>query len=365
MDTLLTIGGFTPLPYIFYSVIQSARQRGQINFFGALLALAAALIPVGLVGWSVVSGASEPVFTVAALASAGVVVLFSLFLILRDARQHTTGLNQSYGLLGLGVGMLVIAGVLALPLVLPLVPGVTTASDASASQTQTTAFPAFPASTAGDDTALQTADTTNTAFTPPAGFALPGGAAPETATSDTSESDTSGSEASAQTIMLPAAPAGFASPTLEAPAEESAVEAAAVESSTTDLAEAGQVRFTYEDFATQVFARISAESTAIPAVEAFSLAAETSEPAEGGDGSAAASEATPAAPTWTCVVTVNFNLNLRTAPSVDAERLLTIPYTSVLAATERTDDNWWRITYEGIEGWVCGEYLTADPSCAA
>ncbi|MBL8134539.1 MAG: SH3 domain-containing protein [Anaerolineae bacterium] len=364
MDTLLTIGGFTPLPYIFYSVIQSARQRGQINFFGALLALAAALIPVGLVGWMVVSGASQPVFTVAALASAGVVLLFSLFLMVRDARQHTTGLNQSYGLLGLGVGVLVIAGVLALPLVLPLVPGVTAVSDASDSQTQTPLLPAFAAPAAGDDTAAQTADTTNMAFTPPAGFALPGGAASETAASDTSAS-----EASAQTIALPAAPAGFAPPALEASAEESAVEASATEapaaeSSMADMTEARQARFTYEDFATQVFARISAESTAIPALAAFSLTAETPEPAADDEGTAGDAAETPAAPTWTCVVTVNFNLNLRTAPSVDAERLLTIPYTSVLAATERTDDNWWHVTYEGIEGWVSGEYLTADAACA-
>ncbi|MBK8027121.1 MAG: hypothetical protein IPK19_38470 [Chloroflexi bacterium] len=155
MDTLLTIGGFTPLPYIFYSVIQTARQHGRINFFGALLALAAALIPIGLVGWMSVTGTSDPVFTVAAIANAAIVLLFSILIAVRDARQPSPGLNHSYGPLGLGVGVLVIAAVLLIPIALPLVAGTTAAADTASADTtaQQQVFPAFAAPNNNTETA--------------------------------------------------------------------------------------------------------------------------------------------------------------------------------------------------------------------
>ncbi|MBK8027120.1 MAG: SH3 domain-containing protein [Chloroflexi bacterium] len=67
--------------------------------------------------------------------------------------------------------------------------------------------------------------------------------------------------------------------------------------------------------------------------------------------------------TGACAVTVLRNLNLRTEPSADSERLLTIPYTTVLTASEKSADNWWRVTYDGLDGWVSGEFVTVDSTC--
>ncbi len=66
----------------------------------------------------------------------------------------------------------------------------------------------------------------------------------------------------------------------------------------------------------------------------------------------------------TCLVTVNYNLNLRAGPSTEDEWLLTIPYTSVIQTTGQNSEGWWLVRYEGQSGWVSGEYLTPSPSCS-
>ena len=66
----------------------------------------------------------------------------------------------------------------------------------------------------------------------------------------------------------------------------------------------------------------------------------------------------------TCLVTVNYNLNLRAGPSTEDEWLLTIPYTSVIQTTGQNSEGWWLVSYAGQSGWVSGEYLTASPSCS-
>jgi uncharacterized membrane protein YidH (DUF202 family) len=66
-----------------------------------------------------------------------------------------------------------------------------------------------------------------------------------------------------------------------------------------------------------------------------------------------------------CTVTARQNVNLRESPSLNATRLTTIPFNTVLAASAKSEDgNWWRVTFEGQTGWVSAEFVNADPRCS-
>ncbi|GEM_PF-3061326 len=67
-----------------------------------------------------------------------------------------------------------------------------------------------------------------------------------------------------------------------------------------------------------------------------------------------------------CGALVNYNLNLRAAPSLDAEIRLVIPYETIIQVAGRNEAaEWWFVTYDGTWGWVDGQYLSLDTSCDA
>lgn len=66
----------------------------------------------------------------------------------------------------------------------------------------------------------------------------------------------------------------------------------------------------------------------------------------------------------TCHALVNFNLNLRSAPSTSADILTVIPFGSRISVAGRNSDSaWWFVDYNGLWGWVSGEYITVESSC--
>ncbi len=65
-----------------------------------------------------------------------------------------------------------------------------------------------------------------------------------------------------------------------------------------------------------------------------------------------------------CLALTKFNVNLRAAPSLDAELVLTIPFDNTVSLFGRTEDSaWWYGEYEGQAGWISGEFLTLTASC--
>jgi hypothetical protein len=65
-----------------------------------------------------------------------------------------------------------------------------------------------------------------------------------------------------------------------------------------------------------------------------------------------------------CLASVNFNLRLRAAPSGDADTLLVIPFATTIELYARNSDGlWWQAIYEGQTGWVDGQYLTLSAAC--
>jgi hypothetical protein len=65
-----------------------------------------------------------------------------------------------------------------------------------------------------------------------------------------------------------------------------------------------------------------------------------------------------------CVAMLQFNVNLRESPDLDAELLLTIPFDTVVSLYAQSEDGeWWFTEYEGQSGWLKGEFLTLTASC--
>ncbi|MCA9904128.1 MAG: SH3 domain-containing protein [Anaerolineae bacterium] len=87
-------------------------------------------------------------------------------------------------------------------------------------------------------------------------------------------------------------------------------------------------------------------------------------PTESAPESASASTAEATAPR--CVGTVQNNLNLRTGPDVTYERILTIPYATLLTIHARSEDGGWlRVEYDDTSGWVSADYVVLDGTCSA
>lgn len=70
-------------------------------------------------------------------------------------------------------------------------------------------------------------------------------------------------------------------------------------------------------------------------------------------------------PEVVCGALANFNVNLRVAPSLDAQVLAVIPYQSVVQLGGRAErGNWWLALYQSQWGWIDGDYLVLDTVCA-
>lgn len=68
----------------------------------------------------------------------------------------------------------------------------------------------------------------------------------------------------------------------------------------------------------------------------------------------------------TCVLVVDYNLNLRDQPTQDGSTVLvSIPFGTTVNADAVTGDGWYSVSYAGEMGWVTGEYVTAASSCAS
>jgi uncharacterized protein YraI len=62
---------------------------------------------------------------------------------------------------------------------------------------------------------------------------------------------------------------------------------------------------------------------------------------------------------------MNFNVNMREAPDLEAELVATIPYESAIPLYGRNDNStWWFAQYDGEAGWISGEYILLTSACA-
>jgi Bacterial SH3 domain len=66
----------------------------------------------------------------------------------------------------------------------------------------------------------------------------------------------------------------------------------------------------------------------------------------------------------TCDISIIYNLNLRDQPTTDSTIYLSIPFGTTVVSDGRTENNWYRVSYDGQTGWVSGEFVSAGASCA-
>jgi len=442
-------GVLMPLPYIVYAVIQTVRGKVNITGFGTLLAYAAVLIPLIIIAIQTVNDVEPAILTVAAIASGVAVAIFSLILLIRDLRRPDRTLNQSYGVLGIGVGVLVIAGTLLTPTVLEQVSSLmgvssanTTAATAAAAGggnfaagnfqapeltadmassalvqtiatasgltgeavieqiTSGTSIQAMVSNGGGDVAAVTSAITSAVeqaindgtlnsqmltrfgdaatfadqlvqgalpgqlgqtmlvqlisggsalpdagSFAPPANAAAPAdattanpAAADQTVVDQTQTSADQTTGSSERPAGFPEAPAGFAMPGGSGGGSDSASGAAAQPAATEEARPTATSLPTSTPVPTQ---------TPRPTSTPFPTFAPTS----------------TVAPAATCSVLVNFNLNLRSGPNADDDLLLTIPFGTIVTASDHNADDWWQVTYEDVSGWISGEYVTVMAGC--
>jgi cellobiose-specific phosphotransferase system component IIA len=100
------------------------------------------------------------------------------------------------------------------------------------------------------------------------------------------------------------------------------------------------------------------EATAADEAEATEESGETSADAE--------TVSTSASNSATCVLVVDYNLNLRDQPTQEGSTVLvSIPFGTTVNANAVTEDGWYSVSYAGETGWVTGEYVTAASTCAS
>ncbi len=68
-----------------------------------------------------------------------------------------------------------------------------------------------------------------------------------------------------------------------------------------------------------------------------------------------------------CLAQVDYNLRVRSSPeqiNAPDNTLITIPFGTVIDLYGRSEDGlWWFTIYEGVEGWVVGEFMTIGAAC--
>lgn len=116
--SLLISGGIFALVFVLYSLVQTARGRLQVSFWGMVLAFLATLLPVGAIIANQMSPTRLLFIDVAAVGIAVVVILFSGIILFIEHRRSANASNSagaSRGVLGIGMGTVVIVAALVVP----------------------------------------------------------------------------------------------------------------------------------------------------------------------------------------------------------------------------------------------------------
>lgn len=412
LQSLMAYAPFIGLLYLAFALLQALRKQQQ-GLFAALLALIALAAP--LAALFLVQGAAARASLVNALTFNAVIIFIGSLVIRQlEKRNPARATNRSYGMLGVGLGVLLAAGTFAAPFISTAVVSGATASAADFSTAQTDST----LQTVSNVTAQTDSETSEVVEVLTAQTGL------------TSDELTTQIESGSTIADLVAAHGGDLDAVITA-----------VASALDDLKTAGGMQ-------AQMLSRMGDDTTAIATqlvngeldsraqqfMVRMLVSGDTGFPAAGqapasGDGTpsapvAGAGFAPPAAGTMvapegfappagdtaaeptteptaipvsptattvrptqivfpsptptlaatatsiaatqqavTCAVTINYNLNLREAPNTDSTILLSIPYGSTVMASGRNTDGWYQVSYEGNSGWVSGDYVTPASTC--
>ncbi len=346
LQTFVPYMPFLAVLFVLFALLQALRHRRQ-GFGAALLALVSIAAP--LAAYLLSSDVSLRASLIQSMTiNAAVVFVASLLTLLIERRDPKRDPNHSYGLLGIGLSMLLVVGMFALPMI----------AATSATNSTTAAF--NTAANTGDTVLVsavtpgaaisQSSDTTvqpqATPAAPPNGnFAPPldgsGSFAPPSDMLNAANAQPPATAAASQDTASP--PVVLATNTPESQSAAPSIQAGDTPATTGESI----IRPTRIVFPTETPAP---EATAISTV-----AADTASASAGSDSTAAA-----------CTLVVDYNLNLRDQPTTDGSTvLLSIPFGSSVSSSGHTADGWYSVTYDGKSGWISGQYVTAGAACAS
>lgn len=412
ISTFITLSPFLALPYIIAAVIQRVRGIHRIGLWGTLLAYVAVLVPLTALALDTINAQYQALLPAAILANAVIVLVISLVVLVLDYRREERDLNHSYGVMGLGVAALLLAGTVTTPLILSLLPVTTTAATAlstgASSQTDSSLQRVLTAQTGLSFDNIQSQMENGTSL---AALIEANGGSTEAATSALTQAineaidsgavpqqmlQRMGGEAAAlaaqivsgelppqmagrilgtftgQGVIAGPGAGGFPGGAPPDGAMAGMSEGAANISAPPNM-QAADENASAEQPQNLPAATISSETTADQASPPTSLPASptpaptsTSAPlaALGAEEPTAlpTDAATPAPAT--CPLVVNFNLNLRAQPNSDGDLITTIPFGSVVQSIGQNAAGWWQVSYGRSTGWVSGEYVTPGSGCA-
>jgi hypothetical protein len=447
MQDLLPIGAFAALLFIIFAVLQVVRDRIRVGTWGTILAFVAVSISILVLTLASGDTDSTSLVSMLVLANAVIVLVVSLVILVLDWRRSTRDLDHSFGVLGVGVSVLLIAGVFITPSLLSLVsdgalPGEAIAQadalpDVDANTREFVRDTAADTGTFSRETVAKTDDTTvpeNTAANPVANMtdsvlaqvlaaetglpieelnaqleagtpladrvtanggnldtvkttmiqaietALAAGTIPEQLASRMGE-DVADYVGQVVNGELPSrAVTALFDPLLQ-PDENTLLTGELSNRDGANVLDETNVNIVQDNSDTPNLVVEAVPMTVVPTAAPLI----TDEPAVLVIEAVVTDEVTPApvmtntptleptvAPTTppivfedtgVCQVAVNYLINLRAEPNVESQILTTVPYTAVVNAVGHNANGWWLVTYDGLSGWVSGDYITPNTVC--
>src|SRR5689334_21165240 len=114
LQTLLVFSSFLAVLYVLYGLIQALRRKEQ-GFIAAFLAFLTVAATVAAYV-TTTDPFTKARLTQFMLINAGVVFIGSLLMLLLERRNPDRDMNHSYGMLGLGMSILLALGIFVTPL---------------------------------------------------------------------------------------------------------------------------------------------------------------------------------------------------------------------------------------------------------
>ncbi len=288
---LVVMGAIFSLIFVVNSILRVLQAREKVSFFETLLAFLALVFPVLALVNNSASAQSLPLVNSAAMGLGVLVAVVSIITFLLERRKADRPLAQRRGVLGIGLGVLMVAATFVVPVASRL------------PQARLAANTAANAPIDGSNRNVADVVGTNIIVdSPTATLAKPVVVVPT-------------NTPAVALLQMSATPTRFPSP----------------------MPTATNTPF------------IIATTTQDTAVDTTQSA-----------GQSAAVQITG------CTAVVRKNVNLRSGPGTDYDRLLTIPFSTTLNVSAKNKAaDWWFVSYQNETGWVSGEYVNVDAGCAA
>lgn len=390
MSTFLSFSPFLVLIYVIFAFVQAVRQQRQ-SIIAAIVAVAVVVIPIAAY---VTSTDAATRLALMSNISFSIVILFlgSVIILFIERRNSKRDKNRSYGILGIAMTVLLAFGLILLPMT-QTAPSAPSALNAAPTGSNGLVNVSSPNNAAGSDQASAAAGTTvATVLAAETGLttteiatrlengstiaqlvAANGGDLEAVITAIATVLDTVAAGGGMPAQMMGSLGSGSAD--IATKLVEGQLPAQVQQGVTTMLVSGNAAP---QQGAPAGFAPAQIPATAIPATStpvppttvvvrptliAFPSATPTPAASEEVVPESTAESVVESAAT--CMIVVDYNLNLRDKPAADTSTvLLSIPFGTLVSTTGRTATNWYSVTYEGQSGWLSGEYVTPQAACS-